>query len=175
MRVGEETRSVSGFQDRTLIRPSVRTGAHSPLWGEGFGSVQIGRNLDLCGTFGYIYWELGQSAPVWRAGGPVCRPYGGNVVSPGGAPCRVVCGRRAGGDTRPYGDCGRKTAGAQCAPLQRHYKRLRTQEKGQVLDLSLKTQRRSEASQKISLLTFFFKESKTGRWRGGRGGPPDAP
>ena len=111
----------------------------------------------------------------WKAGGPVCRPYGGNVVSPGGAPCRVVCGRRAGEDTRPYGDCGRKTVGAQCAPLQRHYKRLRTQEKGQVLDLSLKTQRRSEASQKISLLTFFFKESKTGRWRGRRAGPPNAP
>ena len=24
----------------------------------------------------------------WWAGGPVCRPYGGNVVSPGGAPSR---------------------------------------------------------------------------------------
>ena len=111
----------------------------------------------------------------WKAGGPVCRPYGGNVVSPGGAPCRVVCGRRAGEDTRPYGDCGRKTAGAQCAPLHRVYERLYIQEEGQVWDLSLKTQRRSGASQKISLLTFFFKESKTGRWRGGRGGPPGAP
>ena len=38
----------------------------------------------------------------------MCRPYGGNVVSPGGAPCRVVCGRRAGEDTRPYGIVGEK-------------------------------------------------------------------
>ena len=111
----------------------------------------------------------------WKVGGLVCRPYGGNVVSLGGAPCRVVCGRRAGEDTRPYGDCGRKTAGAQCAPLHRVYERLYIQEEGQVWDLSLKTQRRSGASQKISLLTFFFKESKTDRWRGGRGVPPGAP
>ena len=60
---------------------------------------------------------IGAECACWKAGGPVCRPYGGNVVSPGGAPCRVVCGRRAGEDTRPYGDCGRKAAGAQCAPL----------------------------------------------------------
>ena len=60
---------------------------------------------------------IGAKCACWKAGGPVCRPYGGNVVSPGGAPCRVVCGRRAGEDTRPYGDCGRKTVGAQCAPL----------------------------------------------------------
>ena len=73
---------------RPLIRPSVRTGAPSPLWGEGFGAVQIGRNSALCGTFGYIYWELGRSAPVGGAGGPVRRPYGRNVVSLGGAPSR---------------------------------------------------------------------------------------
>ena len=52
--------------------------------------------------------------------------------------------------------------------------RLRKNKKGQVWDLSLKTQRRNAVSQKISLLTFFFKESKTGRWRGGRAGPPGA-
>ena len=91
----------------------------------------------------------------WKAGGPVCRPYGGNVVSPGGAPCRVVCGRRAGEDTRPYGDCGRKTVGAQCAPLHRIYERLYIQEEGQVWDLSLKTQRRSGASQKVLLPPFL--------------------
>ena len=27
------------------------------------GAVQIGRNLPLCGTFGYIDWKLGDSAP----------------------------------------------------------------------------------------------------------------
>ena len=38
--------------------------------------------------------------------------------------------------------------------------RLGKNKKGQVLDLSLITQRRNAVSQKISLLTFFFKESK---------------
>ena len=47
---------------RPLIRPF---GAPSPLWGEGFGSAQIGRNLVLCGTFGYIYWELWIGAPIF--------------------------------------------------------------------------------------------------------------
>ena len=44
--------------------PPDRGSRPSPLWGEGFGAVQIRRNLPLCGTFGYIYWELGWSAPV---------------------------------------------------------------------------------------------------------------
>ena len=45
-------------------------------------------------------------------------------------------------------------------PLHRIYERLCIQEKGQVLDLSLITQRRNAVSQKISLLTFFFKENR---------------
>ena len=53
--------------------------------------------------------------------------------------------------------------------------RLRKNKKGQVFDLSLKTQRRNAVSHKISLPTFFFKESRTGRWRGGRADPPGAP
>ena len=36
----------------------------SPCGGRAFGSAQIGGNYSLCGTFGYIYWELGRSAPV---------------------------------------------------------------------------------------------------------------
>ena len=76
MRVGEETQSVSGFQDRPLIRPSVHSGAPSPHSGEGLGSVQMGMNLVLCGTFGYIYWELGRSAPVGRRAATWGRPYG---------------------------------------------------------------------------------------------------
>ena len=28
---------------------------------------------------------IGAECACWRAGGPVCRPYGGDVVSPGGA------------------------------------------------------------------------------------------
>ena len=85
-----------------LIRPSVCTGAPSPK-GEGFGSAQIGRNLVLCGTFEYIYWELGRSAPVGRRAARVCRSYGGDVASPGGAS----------GRPRPT----KGAAGAQCAPL----------------------------------------------------------
>ena len=44
--------------------PPDRGSRPSPLWGEGFGAAQIRRNLALCGTFGYIYWELGRSAPT---------------------------------------------------------------------------------------------------------------
>ena len=47
----------------------------SPLWGEGSRSTQIGWNCSHCGTFGYIYWELGRSAPVGGAGGRKGRPY----------------------------------------------------------------------------------------------------
>ena len=46
----------------------------SPLWGEGSRPTQIGWNYSHCGTFEYIYWELGRSAPVGggasRVGGP---------------------------------------------------------------------------------------------------------
>ena len=128
MRVGEETRSVSGFQDRPLVRPSVRTGAPDPIPSGlrpsslpllAFGHFPI-PSVSLCSTspldkgsrppvggrlwarsnrgeFG-VLWDvwihiLGIVAECacWKAGGPVCRPYG-----------RVWA----------------KTAGAQCAPLQ---------------------------------------------------------
>ena len=113
----------------------------------------------------------------WKAGGPVCRPYGGNVVSPGGAPCRVVCGRRAGEDTRPYGDCGKKQRTHNVRPYRRgggnlaphppqcaHWGtfppggRLRKNKKGQAWDLSLKTWRRSGASQKVLLVPFLSRK-----------------
>ena len=134
MRVGEETQSVSGFQDRPLIRPSVRTGAPDPIpsglrpspLDKGSrppvgGRLGVRSNREEFGPLWDVWIHiLGIRAECacWKAGGPVCRPYGGNVVSPGGAPCRVVCGRRAGGDTRPYGRVWAKTTGAQCAPLQ---------------------------------------------------------
>ena len=92
-----------------------------PLWGEGFGSAQIGRDLPFCGTFGYIYWEFGRSAPVRgraaRCAAPTAETWKVRAACRVVAPYRVVCGQRAGEDTRPYGDCGGKTAGAQCAPL----------------------------------------------------------
>ena len=59
---GDKRRRTS--QGLPLIRPSVRTGAPSPHRGGRLWAAQIGRNLPLCGTFGYIYWELGRSAPV---------------------------------------------------------------------------------------------------------------
>ena len=43
-------------------------------------------------------------------------------------------------------------------PLHRIYKRLCTQEKGQVFDLSLKTQRRNAVSQKVLLPTFLSRK-----------------
>ena len=86
-----------------LIRPSVRTGAPSPLWGEGFGAVQIGRDSSFCGTFGYIYWELGRSAPV-GGGRPSVPPLRRRRGKPGrrvreAAPYK----RGGGGKPPPYG------------------------------------------------------------------------
>ena len=48
-----------------------------PLWGEGFGPVQIGGNSAFCGTFGYIYWELWRSAPVGRRAAQCAAPTAG--------------------------------------------------------------------------------------------------
>ena len=71
------------------------------------------------------------------AGGPVCRPY-----------------KRGGGNLPPHPP--------QCAHWGTFPQggRLIKSKKGQVWDLSLKTQRRSGASHKISLPPFFFKERK---------------
>ena len=63
---------------------------------------------------------------------------------------------------RPYRERGREPAPSS-APSGGTFSpggRLRKNKKGQVWDLSLKTQRRNAVSHKISLLTFFFKESK---------------
>ena len=127
---------------------------------------------------------IGAECACWGAA-QVCRPYkrkGGLSPHPppSGAPSPQGEGLRAGEDTRPCGDCGRKTAGAQCAPLRHNYKRLYIQEKGQVWNLSLKTQRRNAVSHKISLVPFFFKERNcsipsrcpSSGPPGGRGGRP---
>ena len=114
-----------------------------PLWGEGFGSAQIGRDLPFCGTFGYIYWEFGRSAPV-RGRAARCAALQERLREP--APSSAPFG-----GTFPPGG------------------RLRKKKEGQVWDLSLKTQRRSGASHKISLPPFFFKE------RRGPGAPAPGP
>ena len=46
-------------------RPPVGGNRPSPLRWEGLGSVQTGRNLVLCGTFGYIYWEFWIGASIF--------------------------------------------------------------------------------------------------------------
>ena len=55
----------------------------------------------------------------WEAGGPVCRPYGGDVASPGGASGRPRPTKGVGLGPAPAAEFGQKTAGAQCAPLHR--------------------------------------------------------
>ena len=57
----------------------------SPLWGEGSRYTQIGWNCSHCGTFEYIYWELGRSAPV---GGRAAQghPYGSYPRAAGASP-----------------------------------------------------------------------------------------
>ena len=160
--------------------PPDRGNQPSPRRREGFGSVQIGRKLALCGTFGYIYWELWRSAPVGGRAARVCRPY----KAGGHPPLQRSLGKMAGaqcaplqfegtalitrtvplirpsvrtGAPSPKGRLGRSTD----PPVHHNYRRLCTQEKGQVWNLSLKTQRRSEASQKVLLVPFLSrKESR---------------
>ena len=67
MRVGEETQSVSGFQDLPLICPP-----------EG-GSLGVRSNREEFGPLWDVWIHiLGIRAECacWKAGGPVCRPYG---------------------------------------------------------------------------------------------------
>ena len=122
-----------------------------PPGGEGFGATQIGRDSALCGTFGYIYWELGRSAPVGRrtaqCAAPTAKTWQAQAARPGGralqkgrrgqAPALCRCNPLtslgfclssapfwwAGEETRSCGGVWAKNAGAQCAPLHRNYKR----------------------------------------------------
>ena len=180
--------------------------------------------MPFCGTFEYIYWELGRSAPVggqaarcaaptaetWqaRAARRVVAPYKRGVWSlpphppPSGAPSprgEGLWGKHPSSvwlDRQSFTPLTRETAAygrvrtpaptaeffggnggrTMCAPtgeeagtcplirsLRGHLPprgRLRKNKKGQVWDLSLKTQRRNAVSHKISLLPFFFKERK---------------
>ena len=75
MRVG--IRDAERLKDSPSSAPVCALGHLPPHRGEGFGSAQIGRNLVLCGTFEYIYWELGRSAPVGGRAARVYRSYKG--------------------------------------------------------------------------------------------------
>ena len=70
--------------------------------------------------------EIGAECACWGAGGPGVPPLKEKGWEPahssapfwGHLPPGGRHDGRAGENTRPYGDCGRKTAGAQCALLQ---------------------------------------------------------
>ena len=98
-----------------LIRPSVCTGAPSPL-GEGFWAAQIGKNSAFCGTFEYIYWELGRSAPVGRraaqCAAPTAETWQARAARREAAPYK-----RCGSRPRPCGGIWAKNGGrTMCAP-----------------------------------------------------------
>ena len=113
------------------------------------------------------------------------RPYGEDVASPGGASGRPRPTKGVGLGPAPAAEFGQKTRAHNVRPYRRgggklppHPSGLRPatfppggrlgkNKKGQVWDLSLKTQRRNAVSHKISLLTFFFKESKRPRFTTG--------
>ena len=112
----------------------------------------------------------------WGAGGPVCRPYGEDVASPGGASGRPRPTKGVGLGPAPAAEFGQKTRAHNVRPYRRgggklppHPSglrpatfppggRLRKNKKGQVLDLSLKTQRRNAVSQKVLLPTFLSRK-----------------
>ena len=94
----------------------------------------------------------------WSAGN-------GRVRTP--APTGIVGEKRRAHNVRPYkrerGKLPPHPSGLRPATFPPGG-RLKKNKKGQVWDLSLKAQRRNAVSQKISLLTFFFKESKRPRF-----------
>ena len=144
MRVG--IRDADRLKDSPSSAPVCALGHLPPHSGEGFGAAQIGRDWSLCGTFGYIYWEFGWSAPVGgraaQCAAPTAKTWQAQAARPGGRALQK--GRRgqvpalcrcnpltslgfclssapfwwAGEETRPCGGVRAKNAGAQCAPLQ---------------------------------------------------------
>ena len=112
----------------------------------------------------------------WGAGGPVCRPYGEDVASPGGASGRPRPTKGVGLGPAPAAELGQKTRAHNVRPYRRgggklppHPSglrpatfppggRLRKNKQGQVFDLPLKTQRRNAVSQKVLLPTFLSRK-----------------
>ena len=96
---------------------------------------------------------IGAECACWGAGGPVCRPYGGNVASPGGAPSRRALQKgclEPAPSSAPFG--GTFPLGG----------RLRKIKKGQVLTCPLK--HRGETQFRIKFLCFlsFSKKGSPG-------------
>ena len=171
------------------------------------GPFKQGRIDPFVGRLDTYIGNLGGVRLLINTGGPVCRPYGRDVVNPGGAPSRgpgqlllilrinspsralrrcapltslrfylpsalrrILGEKRRAHNVRPYrrggGNLPPHPSGLRPATFPPGG-RLGKNKKGQVWDLPLETKRRSGASQKISLLTFFFKESKRPRFTTG--------
>ena len=103
----------------------------SPLWGEGSRPTQIGWNCSHCGTFEYIYWELGRSAPVGgqaaRCAAPTTEEWYAQAVRPGGRALQRGW-REPAPSSAPFGGTfppgGRHDGRVVYPPLRRIYERL---------------------------------------------------
>ena len=108
----------------------------------------------------------------WKAGGPGVPPLRRRRGKPGRRVREAAPYKRGGGRTmcaptwRGGGKLPPHPSGLRPATFPPGG-RLGKNKKGQVWNLSLKTKRRNAVSHKISLLTFFFKESKRPRFTTG--------
>ena len=101
MRVG--IRDADRLKNSPSSAPVCALGHLPPCGGKALGAVQIGRDSALCGTFGYIYWELGRSAPV-GGGRPSVPPLRRRRGKPGRRVREAVPYKRGGGGKPPpYG------------------------------------------------------------------------
>ena len=99
MRVG--IRDAERLKDSPSSAPVCALGHLPPCGGEGFGPAQIGRDFVFCGTFGYIYWELGRSAPVYKYGRPSVPPLRRRRGQPGRRVREAAPYKRGGGGKPP--------------------------------------------------------------------------
>ena len=148
--------------------PPDRGSRPSPLWGEGFGAVQIGMDSFFCGTFGYIYWELWQSAPV-RGRAAQGRPYGSHPRAAGASPRPTFSLQRylswAG---EPWGS-RRGTSGRVRAPAPTPHLQtaLHTEKRDRFWTCPLKPRGEAELRRKFLCLLSFSKKVR------GSGGEPE--
>ena len=85
MRVG--IRDAERLKDSPSSAPVCVLGHLPPTGGKALGCSNREEFAPLWDVWIHILGIVAECA-CWRAGGPVCRPYGGNVASPGGAPSR---------------------------------------------------------------------------------------
>ena len=85
MRVG--IRDAERLKDSPSSAPVCALGRLLPCGGKALGCSNREEFAPLWDVWIHIL-GIGAECACWGAGGPVCRPYGGNVASPGGAPSR---------------------------------------------------------------------------------------